>query len=288
MEPILTMSISPNVIRRAKTFNHLFRMENRGEFRPVQWTAAMESFRRLSKNARRQEVLEQGERLSKRLVVHLPAANPAVVGQTALTFGQLGLRHPEVFQACKKVDLSKGRLGDLTNYIWGASLLQMEGSGQYYKVARLVEKIVSKEGFISRDDSRRLHISSLVGRVHIDHDILGSATRRIINKELKLMEGQRTNPSRLQKEVTSYVAELAPPDWEMEVEFFFQGYHLDIAFPEQKIAVEVDGPYHYYPDSDEPVAKDLLKDYVLKKLGWKVIHISYKDWSSGNVDLNFF
>lgn len=288
MEPILTMSISPNVVRRAKTFNHLFRMENRCEFNAAQWAAAMESFRRLSKTARRQEVLAQGERLSKRLVVHLPVANPVVVGEAALTFGQLGLRDPEVIHACKKLDLSKGRLGDLTNYIWGVSLLQMEGSGQYFKVARLVENIVLKECFISGDDSRRLHISSLVGRVHVDHDILGPATRKAVNKGLEVMADQITNPSRLQKEVTAYVAEIAPPDWEMEVEYFLQGYHLDIAFPEQKIAVEVDGPYHYYPDSDEPVAKDLLKDYVLKRLGWKVIHISYKDWSSGNVDLNFF
>lgn len=281
------MSISTNVIRRAKSFQHLFRMERNTYFHDKQWVVAMESFRRLSKSSNRQTVLVEGKRLSERVTAQLAAASPELAGEVALTFGQLGLRSPGILRACKKLDFSQGRVVDLTNYLWGVSLLREVDRGHYYKVAFVVEEIVSNGGWINSDDSRRLHISSLVGRVHKDCDILGPASRKAVNVGLDIVADMATNPSKLQNTVTAYVADCVPSHWEMEVEYFLEGFHLDIAFPEQKIAIEVDGPYHYYPDSDEPVTKDLLKDYVLERLGWRVIHINYKDWAKNNVNLNF-
>lgn len=55
-------------------------------------------------------------------------------------------------------------------------------------------------------------------------------------------------------------------------------YFLDIAFPEIKVDIEVDGPFHFYPRTREPVAKDLFKDRIMTGLGWNVVHLNYWEW----------
>lgn len=50
-------------------------------------------------------------------------------------------------------------------------------------------------------------------------------------------------------------------------------YSLDIAFPAEKINVEVDGPFHYRCGKLLP--KDKLRDRILKQSGWRTVRISY-------------
>ena len=61
-----------------------------------------------------------------------------------------------------------------------------------------------------------------------------------------------------------------------------EGYSLDIAQPELKLAVEVDGPSHFLKDlsSGENVVNGStrFKTWQLRSLGWTVAHISYLDW----------
>jgi very-short-patch-repair endonuclease len=55
-------------------------------------------------------------------------------------------------------------------------------------------------------------------------------------------------------------------------------YHVDIALPEQKIIIEVDGPTHWQPiyGEDELVKvqnKDKQKDSALNANGWNVLRV---------------
>lgn len=60
-----------------------------------------------------------------------------------------------------------------------------------------------------------------------------------------------------------------------ETQFKFRHYVLDIAFPEIKLAVEVDGDYwHTLPNIIE---KDKRKDSALLSAGWRVLHIWEKE-----------
>lgn len=43
---------------------------------------------------------------------------------------------------------------------------------------------------------------------------------------------------------------------------------VDIAFPKQKLVIEIDGPYH---DSEEQKERDFRRDIFLNKEGWKVL-----------------
>jgi very-short-patch-repair endonuclease len=50
------------------------------------------------------------------------------------------------------------------------------------------------------------------------------------------------------------------------------GYVLDIAFPEEKLAIEADGaPWH---SSKRARQRDHIKDKVLVKMGWTVLRFS--------------
>lgn len=50
-------------------------------------------------------------------------------------------------------------------------------------------------------------------------------------------------------------------------------YKIDVALPEKKLAIEVDGDTHR---SDAQKTQDNKKDSILRKLGWTVIRVSNK------------
>ena len=61
-----------------------------------------------------------------------------------------------------------------------------------------------------------------------------------------------------------------------------EGFSLDLAQPESKLAVEVHGPWHFLKDlpSGEHVVNGatIFKTRQLRSFGWTVAHISFFDW----------
>lgn len=51
------------------------------------------------------------------------------------------------------------------------------------------------------------------------------------------------------------------------------GYIIDFALPNEKIAIETDGPCH---DDPKQQKRDRFKDYMLRREGWKVIRIHWR------------
>ncbi|EUR67996.1 hypothetical protein PFBG_03961 [Plasmodium falciparum 7G8] len=47
----------------------------------------------------------------------------------------------------------------------------------------------------------------------------------------------------------------------------------------KNIVIEVDGISHFYKESFSRTINSVIKDYILKKLGWNVIHIPYQEWN---------
>jgi len=62
-----------------------------------------------------------------------------------------------------------------------------------------------------------------------------------------------------------------------------EGFSLDLAQPESKLAVEVDGPSHYLKDlsSGKNVVNGAtrFKTRQLRSFGWTVTRISFFDWN---------
>jgi len=273
------MSLSIRSIRRSNSFPQLFQLHQRyrNRFRDDHWLATLSSFRRLAKKTDRMHVLAAGKELSERVSPFMRSASIETVGEVAFTYGQLGLRHSDVVAQCRRADLKGARVSDLTKCLWGPLLLGEERRNHQIRVAEAVEGLAVNEYEIPIEDCRRLHFCSLIGRVNWGDECLGTTTQKIVRQAISKFASHPTNPSRFQKEATANVRQIMPKSWVMHTEYYVEGFHLDIAFPEQKIAIEVDGPWHYYNDSDEVMTKDKVKDRVLEGLGWKVWHLSYLD-----------
>ncbi|GMH33571.1 hypothetical protein BSKO_01405 [Bryopsis sp. KO-2023] len=44
------------------------------------------------------------------------------------------------------------------------------------------------------------------------------------------------------------------------------------------VAIEVDGPHHYFANEHTPLGRCIIRERLMKKLGWKVVHIPYSRW----------
>ncbi|CAD7705185.1 unnamed protein product [Ostreobium quekettii] len=50
-----------------------------------------------------------------------------------------------------------------------------------------------------------------------------------------------------------------------------------------KVAIEVDGPSHFFRNSREELGRNGIRQMLLKKLGWTVVHVPYYDWADEKV-----
>ncbi len=69
-----------------------------------------------------------------------------------------------------------------------------------------------------------------------------------------------------------------------ESEYYTHSYYLDIAFPKEKIGIEVNGPTHYLSGplnsskTPECFGRDCLRNAILEKSGWTIISIPFWEW----------
>jgi len=89
-----------------------------------------------------------------------------------------------------------------------------------------------------------------------------------------------SRPSQLQRDVSTMMEQMG---WNHSFEHeTAEGFSLDLAQPESKLAVEIDGPLHFLKDlsSGENVVNGAtrFKTRQLRSFGWTVAHISFLDW----------
>jgi hypothetical protein len=86
----------------------------------------------------------------------------------------------------------------------------------------------------------------------------------------------------LQKDVSAVLKALPGLECEDEAVDGASGYSIDILVKLNKgghrIAVEVDGPSHFYASGKKPLGATLLKRRHLGLLGYKVVSVPYFEW----------
>ncbi len=88
-------------------------------------------------------------------------------------------------------------------------------------------------------------------------------------------QAENTTSSKLQKSV---FAHLAVFNHAFVEEYFIQFTHVDIASPDHKIALQVNGPSHYQGKTLNISSQ--FNNYLLEKLGWSVVVIPYFEWKN--------
>lgn len=64
-------------------------------------------------------------------------------------------------------------------------------------------------------------------------------------------------------------------DQQFVTEYRFHRYSIDFAWPEKKIALEIDGEQHQR--FEQQITSDRRKDSLLKEAGWKVCRVPWKE-----------
>jgi len=86
--------------------------------------------------------------------------------------------------------------------------------------------------------------------------------------------------SKFHLEVLRAVRELGYPGEAVELEHLAE-YTVDIAFPAHRVALEVDGPAHFFRNAPVTQGRYVLKRRVLERLGWTVVSVPYLEWKAG-------
>ncbi len=99
-----------------------------------------------------------------------------------------------------------------------------------------------------------------------------------VDNALKAKKPETITPSRFQTTIYSLLLKLLAGKFVKEAveEHPVGAYSLDIAFPEQKLNIEIDGPHHYRDRKLKRIHQ--FRDSIMKSLGWKVIRIPYFEW----------
>ena len=59
---------------------------------------------------------------------------------------------------------------------------------------------------------------------------------------------------------------------------------MDVAIPQEKIAIEVDGPHHFTRNSLRPLGDMFTRFALLESRGWKVVSVPFFRWSGVDAD----
>ena len=101
----------------------------------------------------------------------------------------------------------------------------------------------------------------------------------LINNELTSRTKETPTPSLFQSSIYNLLLKLLKDEFKEKIieEYPSGSYFLDIAFPEQKINIEVDGPYHYRDGKLKRIHR--FRDFILQAYeDWKIIRIPHFEW----------
>lgn len=112
--------------------------------------------------------------------------------------------------------------------------------------------------------------------LHRPNLLLPSRHRAQVHEEAVSQLLQSLDTSRLQADVGDHLEQPYASEHILP-----QGYSLDWARPEEKIAIEVDGPWHFmrmHTGEHVPTGATILKLRQLRALGWLVVSVPYYEW----------
>ena len=112
------------------------------------------------------------------------------------------------------------------------------------------------------------------------HRYLGSRGGPEIAEVLRLVDRRAESPMESRARMALVLGGLPPPALQYPVDVRGRRYYLDLAYPDQRIAIEYDGAEHR---SQERARRDLEREAALVAAGWRVLRfdayvVFYEPW----------
>jgi len=206
--------------------------------------------------------------------------NAQDMSNTVLAFATASAAAPGLFQAIA-VEASR-RVGDftvreLTNTLWAFACV---GFAQTRVFTDLVSAIAERIDELNDFGKSQLHAVALYWR--LTWPVLDFPLSAHLGSFRSAYVRFAPCPSQLQHDVSAMLLERL--HWKHVFEHVTEeGLSLDLARPESKLAIEVDGPFHYLWDasSGDSVVNGgtRFKSTLLELLGWNVVRVSFTEWN---------
>ena len=215
------------------------------------------------------------EALAEAAMAKIRDFNAQDVANTAWAFATLGVADQRLFEALADAAMPKIQdfnAQNVANTAWAFALLYIHHE-ELFK--QLVNRISQLKGSFSSSGLLQLHQVALALKTETPSRFaLPPEVSLEIEKMKKELSAHPPASSRLHASVASQLKTLK---YVFTTELFVEGFFLDIAFTERRIAVEVDGPSHYL-STGERSGSGLFRDRIIEWLGWRVVHIPYYEW----------
>lgn len=260
--------------------------EHRDHYEERHWKVTFTALEKLSIRANDHAQLLHIEKKWRPRLIEALQGDPSAefISAVAWNYAKWGIGTPNVMRQCYAQAMVKGTRRFSTNALsqlaWSKLAVGCAPEQEMQEIGGGIGEKIKEKGSIVIEEALRFHAFALSGRILWGDSLLSRDVENCIAKALKQCAAVATTPSHFQEEVAAVVRRLLPANLAMQEEFFFEGYFLDIAIPEKQIAIEVDGPRHFYPGTKEWIAKDKVKDWILTGLGWSVVRIPYWEWNA--------
>ena len=190
----------------------------------------------------------------------------------------------ELFEAISAEVMRRG-LGDfnpqsLSNTAWALAIVDPPSADALFGTACFSTRCAHFETYFSRSDLSQLHQWSLWREERgAQWPRLPESLRQTCRDAFVEDEGQ---PSQLQSDVVGEIRSCYDiANVEEEYRCKVSGYSIDALVTlhhGERIAVEVDGPFHFVGRSHQPTGATLLKHRQLRYFKWRLESVKYWEW----------
>ena len=207
--------------------------------------------------------------------------NPQDIANTAWAFATLGYQNKALFEslgdeAVRKIRDFKPQ--GLANTAWAFAVMNTLDLPFVNQIGKQMECF--KQNLASAFKEKQTHqlLSVWVyASLHFPEDHI-SWPEWLLNEMAKCSEAskkQAPQSSHLHDQVSIVLNKMNKVFLK---EYYFRSYFLDLAFPEDKLCIEVNGPAHYIPGTNRYFGAEILRRKILIKSGWKIATVPYHDW----------
>ncbi|KAJ8607233.1 hypothetical protein CTAYLR_010370 [Chrysophaeum taylorii] len=203
--------------------------------------------------------------------------NPQDLANSAWAFATTGIKAPQLFDAIAVAALS--RLGEfnpqeLANTAWVFACADWKKDPEFF--AELACIVATDLDALDDRHLSRLHLASL--HFHLEWPDRSFPLSNHHQMLVAAFQRQDPSPPLLQRDVATALDRVG---WAHIFERVTEeGLSLDMAQPDTKRAVEVDGPYHYLERTRVETGSTRFKSRLLRRLGWNVVHVPLFDWGT--------
>jgi hypothetical protein len=217
--------------------------------------------------------------LSHAAIEKMAGFNSQNIANCAWAFAILGIRNTHLFDLLAKqtIDQIESFMPiDIAALTWSFAIIDYFNKGYFEKINAHITKIA--EQFNTQESLHQIrHV-----QLYLDleqHFPFAKCLDKKIKRSFHALKSQKPPSSQLHQDISRHITKNFT-QLRFENEFFIEGFFLDIAFPDSKTGIEVQGPSHFH--NGQLNCQTQFKIKLLKKLGWDIQCISYKDWYGKN------